>query len=226
MSDPFYKEVYAFVLGNVRQEPLTDQHKKGIDLALSSLKERTIRVMQARLGENKTYREIGTSEGVSYTRIMQIMRDAKQVLSEPVYRRLIENGFEGEKTPDVKSWRLHALMNKLADEMVEDPSITFLKLSPRANACLKRSGINTIDQLRKLSDDQLLEIRNLGRKSIAEIRNAIIAYDAVVGDVPESTKLLIQYVEELLSEKENLLAIVQADIIALKGIRNALRLPF
>ena len=48
-----------------------------------------------------------------------------------------------------------------------------LELSLRAYNCLKRAGIHTVEQLRTLSDDDLMQIRNLGRKSIEEIKQRL-----------------------------------------------------
>ena len=47
-----------------------------------------------------------------------------------------------------------------------------LELSVRSYNCLKRAGIHTAGQLLELSDDELRDIRNLGSKSIEEIREA------------------------------------------------------
>ncbi len=48
-----------------------------------------------------------------------------------------------------------------------------LDLSPRTYHSLKREGIGTVEKLRTLSEDDLMQIRNLGRKSIREIRQRL-----------------------------------------------------
>ena len=45
-----------------------------------------------------------------------------------------------------------------------------LELSVRSYNCLKRAGILTVEQLKRLSEDELRHIRNLGRWSVAEIQ--------------------------------------------------------
>jgi ATPases of the AAA+ class len=45
-----------------------------------------------------------------------------------------------------------------------------LELSVRSYNCLKRAGILTVEQLKRLSEDELRHIRNLGRYSVAEIQ--------------------------------------------------------
>ncbi len=51
-----------------------------------------------------------------------------------------------------------------------DDPIDVLGLSVRAYNCLRRGGVQTIAQLRALSDEELLSFRNLREKSLAEIR--------------------------------------------------------
>jgi hypothetical protein len=48
-----------------------------------------------------------------------------------------------------------------------------LGLSARPYNVLKRKGINTVEQLRQLSDDDLMLFRGMGRHSLAEIRKSV-----------------------------------------------------
>ena len=48
-----------------------------------------------------------------------------------------------------------------------------LDLSVRAYNCLKRAGINTVDQLRSMTEEELLSVRNLGRKCVNEIHEKL-----------------------------------------------------
>lgn len=45
-----------------------------------------------------------------------------------------------------------------------------LRFSVRTYNCLKRAGINTLKEIENLSEDDMMRIRNLGRKSVEEIR--------------------------------------------------------
>ncbi|MBN1139881.1 MAG: sigma-70 family RNA polymerase sigma factor, partial [Anaerolineae bacterium] len=67
-----------------------------------------------------------------------------------------------------------------------DVSIDVLDLSARAHNCLIRSQVRTISQLAVLTDEQLLDIRNLGVGCLAEIRQKIEAY---LQKHPEGRKL-------------------------------------
>jgi len=62
---------------------------------------------------------------------------------------------------------------KEEDKEQEYPSIEELELSVRAHNCLKREGIDTIEKLLEYSEDELLDIRNFGQKSIQEVKDKI-----------------------------------------------------
>ena len=44
-----------------------------------------------------------------------------------------------------------------------------MDLSVRSYNCLKRAAIHTVKDLTKLSEDDMLKVRNLGRKSLDEV---------------------------------------------------------
>ena len=48
-------------------------------------------------------------------------------------------------------------------------SIEDMDLSVRSYNCLKRAGINTVEDLIKKSEDDMLKVKNLGRKSLDEV---------------------------------------------------------
>lgn len=48
-------------------------------------------------------------------------------------------------------------------------SIDELELSVRSYNCLKRAGINTVEELTNKTPDEMMKVRNLGRKSLEEV---------------------------------------------------------
>ena len=54
------------------------------------------------------------------------------------------------------------------DEIL-DMSIDELELSVRSFNCLKRAGINTVKELTNKTPDEMMKVRNLGRKSLEEV---------------------------------------------------------
>ncbi len=59
------------------------------------------------------------------------------------------------------------------DDKQEYPSIEELELSVRAYNCLKREGVDTVEKLLEYTEDELLDIRNFGQKSIQEVKDKI-----------------------------------------------------
>ena len=48
-------------------------------------------------------------------------------------------------------------------------TIEELDLSVRSYNCLKRAGINTVEDLTNKSEEEMMKVRNLGRKSLDEV---------------------------------------------------------
>ncbi|AYC30587.1 DNA-directed RNA polymerase subunit alpha [Paenisporosarcina cavernae] len=55
-------------------------------------------------------------------------------------------------------------------EKVLEMTIEELDLSVRSYNCLKRAGINTVLELANKSEDDMMKVRNLGRKSLEEVK--------------------------------------------------------
>ena len=56
-------------------------------------------------------------------------------------------------------------------EKVLEMSIEELDLSVRSYNCLKRAGINTVEDLANKTEEEMMKVRNLGRKSLEEVLN-------------------------------------------------------
>ena len=54
-------------------------------------------------------------------------------------------------------------------EKVLDMTIEELDLSVRSFNCLKRAGINTVEDLIGKTEEDMMKVRNLGRKSLEEV---------------------------------------------------------
>ena len=57
-----------------------------------------------------------------------------------------------------------------------------LNFSVRTYNILKRANINDVEQLKQLSNDELLQIRNLGRHSFEEIKEKLECYTMTNAD--------------------------------------------
>jgi DNA-directed RNA polymerase subunit alpha len=60
-------------------------------------------------------------------------------------------------------------------EKVLDTTIEELDLSVRSYNCLKRAGINTVQELIQRNEDEMMKVRNLGRKSLEEVQQKLAA---------------------------------------------------
>ncbi|MCD7836803.1 MAG: DNA-directed RNA polymerase subunit alpha [Lachnospiraceae bacterium] len=87
---------------------------------------------------------------------------AAKVLSE--HLSLFVDLSENAKTAEV-------MVEKEDDEKekVLEMSIDELELSVRSYNCLKRAGINTVEELTNKTSEDMMKVRNLGRKSLEEV---------------------------------------------------------
>ncbi len=60
-------------------------------------------------------------------------------------------------------------------EKVLDTTIEELDLSVRSYNCLKRANINTVQELIQRNEDEMMKVRNLGRKSLEEVQQKLEA---------------------------------------------------
>lgn len=58
-------------------------------------------------------------------------------------------------------------------EKVLEMSIEELDLSVRSYNCLKRAGINTVEDLACKTEEEMMKVRNLGKKSLEEVLNKL-----------------------------------------------------
>ena len=59
--------------------------------------------------------------------------------------------------------------NKVLDMTIEE-----LDLSVRSYNCLKRAGIQTVQELAAKSEDDMIKVRNLGKKSLKEVKEKLV----------------------------------------------------
>lgn len=62
-------------------------------------------------------------------------------------------------------------------DKILDTTIEELELSVRSSNCLKRAGINTVEELVDKTEDDLMKVRNLGKKSLQEIKDKLDELD-------------------------------------------------
>ena len=156
------------------------------DLVIATLEEGAILEMEMKAkngrgyvsaDQNKSLHQ-GASQGIGtiytdsiYTPIKRVSYNAEptRVGQDAKYDKLImEVWTNGSITPQ-SSIALAARTNKGMVMMIED-----LDLSVRSYNCLKRAGIQTVDELTQRSEDEMMRVRNLGKKSLKEVKEKLI----------------------------------------------------
>ena len=87
---------------------------------------------------------------------------AAKVLSE--HLRLFIDLSESAKTAEVMIEKEDNEKEKVLEMNIDE-----LELSVRSYNCLKRAGINTVEELCNRTSDDMMKVRNLGRKSLEEV---------------------------------------------------------
>lgn len=143
-----------------------------VDAVFTPVRKVNYSVVPTRVGQMTNYDKLtlevwtdGTTSGIE-----AISRSA-DILTE----RLDIFGRLGKPEPPVVERGLgvgQALEPDRYNTPIED-----LGLSVRAFNCLKRSGLMTVGQVIEKSEDELLALRNFGRKSYEELREKLIQYE-------------------------------------------------
>ena len=87
---------------------------------------------------------------------------AAKVLSEQLktFIDLSENAVTAQVMSEKENPNINNTLNMTIDE---------LELSVRSYNCLKRAGINTVEELTNKTPDDMMKVRNLGKKSLEEV---------------------------------------------------------
>ncbi len=70
-------------------------------------------------------------------------------------------------------------------EKVLEMTVEELDLSVRSYNCLKRAGINTVDELIQRTEEDMMKVRNLGKKSLAEVKGKLAELDLSLRKIDE-----------------------------------------
>lgn len=187
---------------------LTEDQKDGLKQALSTLSEREQKVISLRYESFMNLEEAGKEFNVTRERIRQVEAKALRQLRHPDRAKFIRHGLNGLKNiQEAKQLdreierltkqklaieeELNGLILEMVDRFQEkvrnqvkkaksfQKDISELELSVRSYNCLKRQGIDTVNdliQFLKSENGSLIGIRNLGRKSAAEVIDRLNDY--------------------------------------------------
>lgn len=173
-----------------RWEPvLNADQEAGLEHVLSTLTEREQQAIAEYFGNGGTLESTAKLWNVTKERARQIIAKAVRKLRHPMRFKIIKYGLDGwnrRKAIEQEDLMLdaqeamlihrRAIVEQLLDEKVEKytgTTIEDMNLSVRTYNCLGRAGIRTLNDLldyaRNNGEEGLYRIRNLGRKSVAEL---------------------------------------------------------
>lgn len=155
-------------------------------LVITDREEKVIRLYYI---DGKTFEEIGKEFYVIRERIRQIHSKAieklklfkkyfysgkwclMEELAKEEYQKFLETQKSYWKYETAKQYILQYESGVFLP--IREQKIENLELSMRSYNCLKKTGIRTIGDLLKFTYDDLFNIRNMGRKSMKEVLDAI-----------------------------------------------------
>ena len=134
-----------------------------IDSIFTPVRSASYTVENTRVGQNtdfdKLILEVTTNGTVSAKEAISL---SAKLLNE--HLNLFVELVESMTNTSILVSREEDKVQKLMSMSIED-----MDLSVRSYNCLKRAGINTVEDLIKKSEDDMLKVKNLGRKSLDEV---------------------------------------------------------
>lgn len=73
-------------------------------------------------------------------------------------------------------------------ERIREMSIEELELSVRSSNCLRRANIDTVEKLTQKTEEDMIKVRNLGRKSLNEIKQKLAEIGLSLSQEDDKTK--------------------------------------
>jgi hypothetical protein len=180
------------------EEEAREVYIQGIYNVLATLTEREQWVLTSRFQRKLTLEQCGKEYGITRERIRQIEAKAIRKLRHPTRANMMKavplpelqaKHTEYCNLKDEYEWLKKAFESLTAQKaepgviipMAEHASllakpIEELDLSIRSYNCLRRKGKDTVRDIIEMTEDELKEVRNLGMKSLLEIKAKLTEY--------------------------------------------------
>ena len=171
---------------------------EGINAGLSTLTEREREVLRLRFEERLTLEKIGEQFNITREYVRQIEAKALRKLHQPTrivrmkvykYEQIVDYVNENNALKS-KNTHLEYLVQRtktgggLCEQLelieVRDIKRDGLDFSTRTRNALCRAGVNTLGEIADLRESDLLRFRNLGVKSLNEIKEVLSSYGLVL----------------------------------------------
>ena len=137
-----------------------------LDAIFTPIRKAEYKSEPARIGFDKKYDKVHfdvTTDG-TITPLDAISTSASKVIDIldaiiPVADLDLEESFAVQEVHEEETQKVNTMM-------IED-----LDLSVRSYNCLKRAGIQTVDELTQKTEDEMMHVKNLGKKSLKEVKD-------------------------------------------------------
>lgn len=140
-----------------------------IDSIFTPVKSASYTVEATRVGQNIDYDklvlDVKTDGSMSAKEVISL---AAKALIEHIQIFEVSDKFTGK---DILTGPKQSGMPDILGKSIEE-----MELSVRSFNCLKRAGIHTVEDLIKKSEEDMLKVRNLGRKSLDEVIAKLQSY--------------------------------------------------
>ncbi len=140
-----------------------------VDSLFSPVKKVNYRVEDTRVGQRTDYDRL----------VLEVWTDGSLLPNEAVslsakilieHLRLFMNLTESTDEMEIMVEKEEEQKDRLMEMTIEE-----LDLSVRSYNCLKRAGINTVEELVRRTEDDMMKVRNLGKKSLQEVKEKLAA---------------------------------------------------
>ena len=147
-------------------ENITEDMVTGLEYALSTLPPRDQKIVQLRYAQKMTYTAIAKEFDVTVERIRTLEHRSIARLHHPPLIGYIKYGKQGYVE---RCKRIEAEKEKRYDEDKYLRRISELNISVRPINRLIAKGYETVKDIVELTEDEIVSIKDLGKKSIAEV---------------------------------------------------------
>lgn len=146
---------------------MTEDHLAGLEYAISQLDEREQTIIRLRYKQRQTFAQIGEQFNISVNRASQVERKALRKLYHPKNLKYYKYGLEGYKVRQAEFEE--AERQRAYTEKVMETTIYDLDFSVRTFNNLIRAKCEKVSDLVALSEEDILNLKNMGKKQFAEV---------------------------------------------------------
>ena len=146
---------------------MPQDHLAGLEYAISQLDDREQTIICLRYEKRQTFAQIGEQFNISVNRASQVERKALRKLYHPRNLKYYKYGLEGHKVRQAEfeeAERKRAYTDKVMATTIYD-----LDFSVRTFNNLIRANCGNVGDLVALNEEDILNVKNMGKKQLAEV---------------------------------------------------------